>query len=53
MFCVTTATILGLAPHPMNTSDPEERKANRAYLEGWMDQYICQFWLGYPGIDWH
>lgn len=39
MFCVTTATILGLAPHPMNTSDPEERKANRAYLEGWMDRF--------------
>lgn len=39
MFCVTTATILGLAPHPMNTSDSEERKTNRAYLEGWMDRF--------------
>ncbi|MGB8690313.1 MAG: CO2 hydration protein [Microcoleus sp.] len=39
MFCVTTATIFGLAPHPMNTSDSEERKANRAYLEGWMDRF--------------
>jgi len=39
MFCVTTATIFGLAPHPMNTSDPEERKANRTYLEGWMDRF--------------
>jgi CO2 hydration protein len=40
MFCVTTATIFGLAPHPMNTSDAEERKANRAYLEGWMDRFV-------------
>ncbi|MEG5001298.1 CO2 hydration protein [Microcoleus sp. B4-D4] len=39
MFCVTTSTILGLAPHPMNTSDPEEKKANRAYLEAWMDRF--------------
>jgi len=39
MFCVTTATILGLAPHPMNTSDSDEKKANRAYLEGWMDRF--------------
>lgn len=46
MFCVTTATILGLAPHPMNTSDPEEKKANRAYLEGWMDRF------GNSRLDW-
>ncbi|TAG88102.1 MAG: CO2 hydration protein [Oscillatoriales cyanobacterium] len=39
MFCVTTATILGLAPHPMNTSDSDEKKANRVYLEGWMDRF--------------
>jgi len=39
MFCVTTATIFGLAPYPMNTSDPEQKKANRAYLEGWMDRF--------------
>lgn len=46
MFCVTTATIFGLAPHPMNTSDPEERKANRTYLEGWMDRF------GGSRLDW-
>lgn len=46
MFCVTTATILGLAPHPMNTSDLEERKANRTYLEGWMDRF------GGSRLDW-
>lgn len=39
MFCVTSATIFGLAPYPMNTSDPEQKKANRAYLEGWMDRF--------------
>ncbi|MEZ2303046.1 MAG: CO2 hydration protein [Microcoleus sp.] len=46
MFCVTTATILGLAPHPMNTSDSDEKKANRAYLEGWMDRF------GNSRLDW-
>ncbi len=40
MFCVTTAAITGLAPAPFNTSDPEEQKANRAYLEGWMDRFM-------------
>ncbi|MBW4539407.1 MAG: CO2 hydration protein [Myxacorys chilensis ATA2-1-KO14] len=38
MFCVTTAAILGLAPHSMDTEDPQEQKANRKYLEGWMDK---------------
>lgn len=40
MFCVTTAAMLGLMPHPLNTTDPEQRQANRAYLEGWMDRFI-------------
>ncbi|TAF98543.1 MAG: carbon dioxide transporter, partial [Oscillatoriales cyanobacterium] len=30
----------------MNTSDPEEKKANRAYLEGWMDRF------GTSRLDW-
>ncbi len=38
MFCVTNATILGLMPHPLETSDPEEQKVNQIYLEGWMDR---------------
>jgi CO2 hydration protein len=38
MFCVTNATILGLMPHPLETSDPKEQKANQIYLEGWMDR---------------
>ncbi|NJK28223.1 MAG: CO2 hydration protein, partial [Coleofasciculaceae cyanobacterium SM2_3_26] len=40
MFCVTTAAIIGLAPHPMNTKDPQQRRENRAYLEAWMNRFI-------------
>lgn len=40
MFCVTTAAIKGLAPHPLDSKNPEERKANRAYLEGWMNRFL-------------
>ncbi len=36
MFCVTTAAIQGLAPHPINTTDPEEKQANRVYLQKWL-----------------
>ena len=36
MFCVTTAAVKGLAPHPLDTSDPEQQKANRQYLKGWL-----------------
>jgi CO2 hydration protein len=39
MFCVTTAAIKGLAPYPLDTTDPEQKKANRAYLEGWMNRF--------------
>lgn len=41
MFCVTSAAILGLAPHPVNTSDLEQRRANRRYFEGWMDRFLA------------
>jgi len=40
MFCVTTAAILGLAPYPMDTIDPEQKRANRRYLEGWMNRFL-------------
>lgn len=40
MYCVTTAAIQGLAPHPLDTNDPEEQKANRTYLEGWMSRFL-------------
>ncbi|AGY60593.1 CO2 hydration protein [Gloeobacter kilaueensis] len=36
MFCVTTAAIQALAPYPLTTTRPEQRQANRAYLDGWM-----------------
>ncbi len=39
MFCVTTAAILGLAPYPLDTTDPKEQEKNRAYLESWMDRF--------------
>lgn len=40
MFCVTTAAILGLMPYPLDTDDPAQQKANRVYLEGWMDRLV-------------
>jgi CO2 hydration protein len=40
MFCVTTAAILGLAPHSINTNDPEQKQANRIYFENWMDRFL-------------
>lgn len=40
MFCVTTAAIVGLAPHPLDTMDPEQQQANQAYLETWMDRFL-------------
>ncbi len=40
MYCVTTAAIKGLAPYPLNTTDPQQQRANRAYLESWMDRLI-------------
>jgi CO2 hydration protein len=40
MYCVTTATILGLAPHSLESQDPQEQAANIAYFEGWMDRLL-------------
>ncbi|MDJ0556784.1 MAG: CO2 hydration protein [Microcoleaceae cyanobacterium MO_207.B10] len=40
MYCVTTAAILGLAPHPLDTENPDEQAANQAYLESWMDRFL-------------
>ena len=40
MFCVTTAAIKGLAPHPLDTQNAEEKEANRAYLKGWMNRFL-------------
>ncbi len=40
MFCVTTAAIQGLAPYPLSTEDLQQKKANRIYLEGWMNRFL-------------
>lgn len=38
MFCVTSASLQGLLPHPADTQDPQEAKANYAFLSSWMDR---------------
>ncbi len=40
MFCVTTAAILGLSPHPIATTDPQQRQVNQVYLESWLDRLV-------------
>ncbi|MEM8673883.1 MAG: CO2 hydration protein [Cyanobacteria bacterium P01_G01_bin.67] len=40
MFCVTTAAVQGLAPHPLDTQDPEQQAANRKYLKGWLNRIL-------------
>jgi CO2 hydration protein len=40
MFCVTTAALKGLAPYPLDTTSLEQQKANRQYLEKWMNRFI-------------
>jgi CO2 hydration protein len=40
MFCVTTAAVKGLAPFPLNTTNPEEKAANHKYLKGWLNRLI-------------
>jgi CO2 hydration protein len=40
MYCVTTAAIKGLTPYPLDTTDPEQKQANRAYFESWMDRFL-------------
>jgi CO2 hydration protein len=38
MFCVTTAAVLGLMPHPANTTDPQEQLANEKFLVAWLER---------------
>jgi hypothetical protein len=40
MYCVTSAAILGLAPHDLKTTDAQEQANNLAYFEGWMDRFL-------------
>ena len=35
MFCVTNAAINGTFPHPLDSDDPTEQEANRAYAAYW------------------
>jgi CO2 hydration protein len=38
MFCVTNAAINGTMPHPLDSSDPGQRQANRAHAEAWAER---------------
>ncbi|MBW4507441.1 MAG: CO2 hydration protein [Scytonematopsis contorta HA4267-MV1] len=38
MFCVTTATILGLMPFPVDTKDASQQRENRIYMQKWLDR---------------
>jgi CO2 hydration protein len=51
MFCVTTAAILGLLPHPLNTTEARERQVNRAYLESWLDRLLASRLPGVQSCD--
>ena len=43
MFCVTNGAIAGTMPHPLDTQDPEQQRANRAYAESWSGRLMgCQ-----------
>jgi CO2 hydration protein len=49
MYCVTSATILGLAPHALDSQDPQEQAANMTYFEGWMDRLLTSQLLNVQG----
>lgn len=49
MFCVTTAVILGLMPHPLDTTELEQQQVNRRYLEGWMNRLLDSRLLSLQG----
>lgn len=38
MFCVTTGALRGLAPHPFETKDPQEREANDKFIDPWLER---------------
>lgn len=38
MFCVTSATILGMMPYSANSEDQSEQKANEVYFKKWLDR---------------
>ena len=43
MFCVTNGAIAGTMLHPLDTDDPDQQAANRAYAETWSARLMgCQ-----------
>ena len=40
MFCVTTAAVKGLAPHPLDTEDVRQQSENRKYLTRWLNRIL-------------
>ncbi len=38
MFCVTSATILGMMPYSTKSEDQSEQKANEVYFKKWLDR---------------
>ena len=41
--CVTNAAIAGTMPNPLDTDDPEQQEANRAYAQAWAGRLMgCQ-----------
>lgn len=40
MFCVTNAAIWGLAPHPLDSTDPAALAANQKFFEGFVDRLL-------------
>ena len=40
MFCVTNAAISGTMPHALDTTNPEEQEANRAYAASWAGRLV-------------
>ena len=40
MYCVTSATILGFTPYPLDSQNPQEQATNTTYFEGWMDRLL-------------
>ncbi len=38
MFCVTTSTLRGLAPYPLETQDSQEQQANAEFLAPWLER---------------
>ncbi|MBW4551344.1 MAG: CO2 hydration protein [Aphanocapsa sp. GSE-SYN-MK-11-07L] len=40
MFCVTNAAVVGLAPYPLNTTEPQQQAANQKYLQAWVGRML-------------